>query len=142
MKLTKDEIEAIEQAADALKKWQDYVAETHSDGLGCCISLRHALETRVDKLVDILLAEKPALGQNIKKEYDKLLKDAELVDALYEQNVADARVKEAELLGTARRLISRLQQIARGAREELVAEKPAKPDSPQSRFGFHSKCNE
>ena len=125
MKLTEDEIETIEQAAGALKKWRDYVAETHSSGLSCYISLRSTLETRVDRAVDILLAKGTALGENIKKECDKLLKDSQLIDDPYEQNASDARVKGAELLGSARRLISRIQQIAQIAREGLSAEKPA-----------------
>lgn len=119
MKPTEDE---VKQAVEALKKWQEDVAKTHSDGPGCYILLRIALETQVDRLVDILLAEKPALGQNIKKECDELLKEAELVDDLY---AADARFKEAELLGSVRRLISRLQQIVHSSKEELSPEKPA-----------------
>jgi hypothetical protein len=125
MALTSDEIKQIEDAADALNGWRDYVTKTHSDALGCYISLRHAFETQVDKAVDILLAKKLVLGQNIKKECDKLLKEAKLVEELYEQNAADARVEEAEVLGSARRLISRLQQIAQSARNELSAKKLA-----------------
>ncbi len=120
MALTADEIKAIEQAVEILKEWRDYVAKTHSDGLGCYISLRHVFETGVDKAVDILLAEKTALGENIKKECNKLLKDAQLVDDLYEQDAADARVKEAELLGSVRRLILRLEQIAQSAGKERI----------------------
>jgi len=125
MALTSDEIKQIEDAADALNGWRDYVTKTHSDALGCYISLRHAFETQVDKSVDILLDKKPVLGQNIKKECDKLLKEAKLVEELYEQNAADARVEEAEILGSARQLISRLQQIAQNVKKELAAEKPA-----------------
>lgn len=120
MKLTKDEIKAIEQAVQTLKKCRDHVAETHSSGLGSYISLRFAFETGVDKAVDILLDKKTALGENIKQECDKLLKDAELVERLYEQDEPDARVKEAELLGSLRRLVSRLQQIAQSARKERI----------------------
>lgn len=120
MALTSDEIKAIKQAVQTLKEWRDYVGKTHSDGLGCYISLRHAFETQVDKAVDILLAEKPMLGQDIKKKCDKLLNDAKLVDELSEKNASEARLKEAELLGSVRRLISRLKQIAQKARKERI----------------------
>jgi len=118
------EIDIIKQAAHELEKIRGHIAEKQSNGLGCYISLHFAFETSVDKAVDILLAKKTSLGENIKKECDNLLKNAKLIDDLYEKNESEARIKETEILVSVRRLISRLEQIAQNARKESGTEKP------------------
>jgi hypothetical protein len=118
MELMPHEIDVIEQAAHELGKFREHIAEKHPNGLGCYISLHFVFETSVDKAVDILLAKKTSLGENIKKECDNLLKNAQLVDNLYKKNESEARIKETEILVSVRRLISRLKQIAHNARAE------------------------
>jgi len=120
MKLMEDKIEAIEQAAGALAKWRTHVMNERLRDLGCWLALRVAFESQVDKAVDVLLKDAPELGKDIKAECEKLLSGAKLVEDLREENASEARLKEIELLGPARRLISRLREIAQKARKERI----------------------
>ncbi|MBW7988396.1 MAG: hypothetical protein FVQ84_00005 [Planctomycetes bacterium] len=131
MALTPDKIKAIEQAADALDKWRTDVIDGRLRDLGCWLALRVAFESQVDKAVDILLKDVPELGKDLKAECNKLLSGAKLVEDLREENAPEARIKEIELLGPARRLISRLQQIAQIEKEKLSSEKPAETEQKE-----------
>lgn len=126
--LTQNEIKQITQAIDVLQKWSSYVIKKSSDDLSCHIALLASVETTIDQAMDVLLTKNPKLGQDIKAECEKLLIGAKLVEDLIEVNASDARLKEIELLGPARRLISRFQQIAQISREELSSEKPAETE--------------
>lgn len=140
--LTQKEIKQITQAIDVLQKWSSYVIKKGSDDLSCHITLLASVETTIDQAMDVLLTKNPKLGQDIKSECDKLLSGAKLVEDLREVNASEARLKEIELLGPARRLISRFQQIAQSAREELAAEEPpeTKPAiTPTKRTGVWNR---
>ena len=126
--LTQNEIKQITQAADVLQKWHSYVSKKGSDDLGCHIALLASVETTIDQAMDVSLTKNPKLGQDIKTECEKLLSDANLVEDLREVNASEARLKEIELLGPARRLISRFQQIAQIEREELSSETPTETE--------------
>ena len=123
--LTQNEIKQITHAAEVLQKWCSYVSKKGSDDLSCHIALLASFETTIDQAMNVLLTKNPKLGQDIKSECDKLLGGAKLVEDLREVNASEACFKEIELLGPARRLISKFQQIAQSAIEELSAETPA-----------------
>ena len=122
--LTQNKIKQIRHAAEVLQKWCSYMSKKGSDDLSCHIALLASFETTIDQAMDVLLTKNPKLGQDIKSECDKLLSGAKLVEDLREVNASEARLKEIELLGPARRLISRFQQIAQIEREELSSETP------------------
>jgi hypothetical protein len=128
MALTSDEIEQIERAAAKLDDWRTRAIERSFGDLGSYIPLQAVVETQVNQAIDILLTRMPALGEAVRADLDRLLRQAKLAHDLSEQNAQEARLKEVELFGVARPLISRLRRIAQKAREELISEKPAETE--------------
>jgi len=118
MKLTKNEIEAIEQAADELKKW----ADNQSYNLPCATKVR-LTPTWCYKKEILLLCAKTNIGAKVEKDFaaiDKLHAEYESWrgKAITEDNEEEFTILVDSFKGVFYDLSDTLQQIAEEARKE------------------------
>ena len=79
--------------------------------MGCYITLHAWYETDIVKAVDILIKKMPVLGESIKAECDDLLKKAESLSSMVEQDSSVFQRKHEDLSLLARRIIPRFRGL-------------------------------
>ncbi|MFH1883967.1 MAG: hypothetical protein ABIL62_14815 [Planctomycetota bacterium] len=120
MLLTKDEIAVIEKAADLLDGWLKNLISDNFGEMGCFIPLHAWYETHIIQAVDILIDKMPQLGMSIKADCDDLLKKAESLSSIGEQDSSEFQRKQADLSLLARRIIPRFRGATSGKWRRII----------------------
>ncbi len=125
MKLTEDQIKAIEKAADSLEKWADN--QSYNPPSATKVELTPSW---CYKKVIMLLLGKTNIGSKVEKDFAALDRLHEEYGSWRSKSITGDNEEEFTMLvdsfkGALYDLADTLRQIAQSAREELVSEKPA-----------------
>lgn len=120
MSLTLHEIQSIEHAAKNLKRWANNLSYSPPSPT----TIRLLPDIGQDKVILLLLAKMPGVGQEIKKDFKVLYEMHQEIDSWRGKAITDDEWLEFKALvdtlkGAAYNISEELQQIAQNARVEL-----------------------
>ncbi len=116
--LTIDEIKSIEQVANALDEWKDGSVPSELKMVGHHAQLIVMVQKQMDDVVVTLLGGIPEVGKLVSEKFGEVLKQAKLVDSLFEKDPDAGYFEDARLRGFAREVVEKLHDIAKIARKE------------------------